>query len=69
MVSPALALFDRPWRSFLIGRAYRLAIAQAIERNSPIAQFHEVRDLVAPAKRHVGESMDQDDRAFRLPFW
>ena len=49
--------------------AYRLAIAHAIKRDGPISQFHEVRDLVAPAKRHVGESMDQDDRAFRLPFW
>ena len=69
MVSPALTLFDRPWRSFLIGRAYRLAIAHAIERNSPIAQFHEVRDLVAPAERYIGEAMDQDDCALGLSFW
>lgn len=48
--------------------AYRLAVAHAIERDGPIAQFHEVRDLVAPAERHVGEAMDQDDRAFGLSF-
>lgn len=69
MVSPALTLFDRPWRSFPFGRAYRLAIAHAIERDSSIAQFHEVRDLVAPAERQIGEAMDQDDCALGLPFW
>ena len=46
------------------GSAYGLAIAHAIERDGPIAQFHEVRDLVAPAERGVWETMDQDDRAF-----
>ena len=48
--------------------AYRLSVAHAIERDGPIAQFHEVRDLVAPAERHIGESMDQVDRAFGLSF-
>lgn len=48
--------------------AYRLAVAHAIERDGPIAQFHEVRDLVAPAERQIGEAMDQDDRAFGLSF-
>lgn len=51
------------------GRAYCFAIAHAIERDGPIAQFHEVRDLVAPAERRVREAMDQDDRAFGLSFW
>ena len=38
--------------------AYRLAIAHAIERDGSVAQFHEVKDLVAPAKRHVRKPMN-----------
>ena len=67
MVSPMLALFDG-WGRSTFGRAYRLAIAHAIERDGPIAQFHEVRDLVAPAERGVWEAVDQDDRAFGVSF-
>lgn len=48
--------------------AYRFAVAHAIERDGPVTQFHEVRDLVAPAERYIGEAMDQDDRAFGLSF-
>ena len=56
-------------REIDVGGAYRLAIAHAIKRDGPISQFHEVRDLVAPAERHIGKAMDQDDCPFRLSFW
>ena len=58
MVSLVLEGVNGWERLVLSGYMYRLAIAHAIKGDGPVAQFHEVRNLVAPAERYVWEAVD-----------
>jgi hypothetical protein len=57
-ITTVLEGVDEWERLVSVGYMYRFAVAHTIEGDGPVAQFHEVRDLVAPAERYVREAVD-----------